>query len=79
MEEVKQEAQEKRVEKAQEKPVEKPQERPAVEKHQKWGIAHIFSSENNTIVHITDITGSETLARYSGGMMTNSLPEHEGY
>ncbi|HLD57402.1 MAG TPA: 30S ribosomal protein S11 [archaeon] len=71
MEEVKQEAQEKRVEKAQEKPVEKPQERPAVEKHQKWGIAHIFSSENNTIVHITDITGSETLARYSGGMMTN--------
>ena len=25
----------------------------------------------NTIVHITDITGAETIARYSGGMMTN--------
>jgi len=37
----------------------------------KWGIAHIFSSPNNTIVHITDITGSETIARYSGGMMTD--------
>ncbi len=37
----------------------------------KWGIAHIYSSENNTIVHITDITGSETIARVTGGMMTN--------
>jgi len=36
----------------------------------KWGIAHIFSSSNNTIIHITDITGSETLARVSGGMIT---------
>jgi small subunit ribosomal protein S11 len=42
-----------------------------VEKKEKWGIAHIFSSANATIVHITDITGSETIARYSGGMMTN--------
>lgn len=46
-----------------------------VEKHhgreEKWGIAHIFSTTNNTIVHITDITGSETIARYSGGMMTD--------
>ena len=37
----------------------------------KWGIAHIFSSQNNTIIHITDITGSETLARVSGGMITS--------
>jgi small subunit ribosomal protein S11 len=36
----------------------------------KWGIAHIFSSSNNTIIHITDITGSETLSRVSGGMIT---------
>lgn len=36
----------------------------------KWGIAHIYSSSNNTIIHITDITGSETLARVSGGMIT---------
>jgi len=37
----------------------------------KWGIAHIYSSVNNTIVHITDITGAETLSRVSGGMVTN--------
>ncbi len=42
------------------------------ERKEKWGIAHIFSSSNNTIVHITDITGAETIARFSGGMVTNS-------
>jgi len=38
----------------------------------KWGIAHIFSSYNNTIIHITDITGTETIARASGGMVVKS-------
>ncbi|MCP8323501.1 MAG: 30S ribosomal protein S11 [Candidatus Methylarchaceae archaeon HK02M2] len=33
-----------------------------------WGIAHIYSSYNNTIVHITDLTGAETIAFSSGGM-----------
>ncbi|MBW2979400.1 30S ribosomal protein S11 [Candidatus Woesearchaeota archaeon] len=37
------------------------------EKKVKWGIAHIYSSYNNTIIHITDITGSETIAISSGG------------
>lgn len=37
----------------------------------RWGIAHIFSSANNTIIHITDITGNETLARFSAGMMSD--------
>ncbi len=41
------------------------------EKIGKWGIANIFSTSNNTMVHITDITGSETIAKYSGGMMTD--------
>jgi small subunit ribosomal protein S11 len=40
-------------------------------KEEKWGVAHIYSTANNTIIHITDITGSETFARYSGGMMTD--------
>jgi len=40
-------------------------------KKEKWGIAHIYSTSNNTIIHITDITGAETIARYSGGMMTD--------
>ena len=35
----------------------------------RWGIAHIYSSYNNTIIHITDITGSQTLGKSSGGMV----------
>ncbi|MCE4617438.1 MAG: 30S ribosomal protein S11 [Desulfurococcales archaeon] len=38
----------------------------------KWGVAHIFSSFNNTIVHITDLTGAETVARVSGGMVVKA-------
>ncbi len=38
----------------------------------RWGIAHIFSSKNNTIIHITDITGSETITIKSGGMFAKS-------
>jgi small subunit ribosomal protein S11 len=33
----------------------------------KWGVAHIFSSYNNTLVHITDLSGSETISFSSGG------------
>ena len=40
-------------------------------KEEKWGIAHIYSTTNNTIIHITDITRAETIAKCSGGMMTN--------
>lgn len=43
----------------------------AERKEEKWGVANIFSTANNTIIHITDITGSETFARYSAGMMTD--------
>ncbi|RLG87741.1 MAG: 30S ribosomal protein S11 [Thermoprotei archaeon] len=38
----------------------------------KWGVAHIYSSFNNTIVHITDISGAETIARGSGGMVVKA-------
>ncbi len=31
------------------------------------GVAHIYSSANNTIIHITDSSGSETIAVCSGG------------
>ncbi|MEM3437718.1 MAG: 30S ribosomal protein S11 [Nitrososphaerales archaeon] len=37
------------------------------EEKERWGVAHIFSSPNNTIVHITDLTGAETIAFSSGG------------
>ncbi len=38
----------------------------------RWGVAHIYSSLNNTIVHITDLTGAETVARVSGGMVVKA-------
>ncbi len=38
----------------------------------RWGIVHIYSSYNDTIIHLTDITGGETLAKASGGMITKS-------
>lgn len=38
----------------------------------RWGIAHIYSSYNNTIITVTDVTGTETLARASGGQMVKS-------
>ncbi|MBN2459513.1 30S ribosomal protein S11 [Candidatus Woesearchaeota archaeon] len=38
----------------------------------RWGVAHIYSSYNNTIIHITDISGTETLAIGSGGMVVKS-------
>ena len=38
----------------------------------RWGICHIFSSYNNTIMHVTDITGSETIGLVSGGQIVKS-------
>lgn len=38
----------------------------------RWGIAHVYSSYNNTIIHITDISGSETISKGSGGMVVKS-------
>ena len=39
---------------------------------EKWGIAHIFSSYNNTIIHMTDLTGGETVSISSGGIHVNA-------
>lgn len=38
----------------------------------RWGVAYIYASYNNTIIHITDITGSETITKASGGMVVKS-------
>jgi small subunit ribosomal protein S11 len=39
---------------------------------EKLGIVHIYASYNNTIIHITDLTGSETLGFSSGGQMVKA-------
>ena len=35
---------------------------------QVFGVARIFASFNDTFVHVTDMTGRETLVRVTGGM-----------
>jgi len=63
---------------AEEKPEVKSEEKPKVqpptkkEEVEKWGIAHIYSSYNNTIIHMTDLTGAETVAISSGGVHVNA-------
>lgn len=45
-------------------------------RHQKiWGVLHIFSSKNNTILHVTDLTGAETISMKSGGQIVRSQRE----
>ncbi|MFH1972168.1 MAG: 30S ribosomal protein S11 [archaeon] len=38
----------------------------------RWGVAHIYASYNNTIIHITDLSGSETISKASGGMVVKA-------
>ena len=52
-----------------EKKEEVKEEKPRPAKEEKAGIAHIYSSGNNTIVHMTDLSGN-TISRVSGGMVT---------
>lgn len=42
------------------------------QRNERWGIAHVYSSYNNTIIHITDITGCETIAITSGGQVVKA-------
>ena len=39
---------------------------------ERWAIVRIFSSFNNTIIHMTDLTGAETLGIASGGMFVKA-------
>ena len=52
----------------------RPQQQTPIRKDLKliWGIAHIYSSYNNTIIHITDIIGCEKIAKCSGGMVVKA-------
>ena len=34
----------------------------------KFGVVHIVASFNDTFIHVTDLSGSETLVRRTGGM-----------
>ncbi|EET90212.1 MAG: 30S ribosomal protein S11 [Candidatus Micrarchaeales archaeon] len=41
-------------------------------KPERWAVAHVYSSKNDTIITLTDLSGSETIAVGSGGMMVNA-------
>ncbi|KAF5140817.1 hypothetical protein G9O61_00g010480 [Vairimorpha ceranae] len=41
-------------------------------KNEYTAICHIKATKNNTIIHVTDMTGSETICRISGGMRVKS-------
>ena len=63
-------------EKVEEQPQEKAESKAEVKhkprKRDVWGVLHMYSSKNNTILHVTDITGAETIATQSGGMIVRS-------
>ena len=44
----------------------------STDKSKKWAIVNIFSSYNDTILTATDLSGAETIARVSGGMVVKS-------
>ncbi len=41
-------------------------------KEARTGVAHIYASYNDIIIHITDMTGAETLAVSSGGQVVRA-------
>ena len=54
---------------SEEKVEKKVEKKKAEVKEERSGIAYIYSSYNNTLVHITDLAGN-TISRVSGGMVT---------
>ncbi|XP_015771689.1 PREDICTED: 40S ribosomal protein S14-like [Acropora digitifera] len=40
----------------------------ASEGEQIFAVAHIFASFNDTFVHVTDLSGKETVVKVTGGM-----------
>lgn len=58
---------------AEEKPAEP--EKPRERKKGKLAVVHVYSSKNDTIITATDVSGAETLAWASGGMMVKSSRE----
>src|SRR3989442_5031714 len=41
----------------------------------RWGIAHIYASYNNIIITLTDVTGSETITKATGGMVVKAAKD----
>ena len=37
------------------------------------GVAHIYATKNDTFVHVTDLSGAETLVKVTGGMVVRAM------
>lgn len=46
--------------------------KPFARREYKWAVCHVFSSKNDTIITVTDMSGAETIAKASGGMMVKA-------
>jgi len=49
-----------------------PTSAPPVRREYKWAVCHVFSSKNDTIITVTDMSGAETIAKASGGMIVKA-------
>jgi len=43
-----------------------------IRREYKWAVCHVFSSKNDTIITVTDLSGAETIAKASGGMIVKA-------
>ena len=41
-------------------------------KKMKWAVAHVFSTKNDTIITVTDLSGAETITKCSGGIVVKA-------
>src|SRR5205807_10043271 len=41
----------------------------------RWGVARIYASYNNIVITLTDITGSETITKATGGMVVKAAKD----
>lgn len=60
---------------AEAKPAPAEPEKPKERKKGRLAVVHVYSSKNDTIITATDVSGAETLAWASGGMMVKSSRE----
>lgn len=53
-------------------PAPAPAAAPVGPRQYKWAVCHVFSSKNDTILTVTDMSGAETIAKASGGMIVKA-------
>merc|ERR1711904_398026 len=52
--------------------------KPNSENENIFGVARIYASKNDTFVHVTDLSGQETIARITGGMKAKKQRDESG-